>query len=201
MPPSQAAAAPRGTVPLEAGIGPDNPPCPVCGEPLFGWATLPLSDVPVRRCETCDLGVAGEPPSRAEALEILRGSGERVPNRRAMVARLGASGWAGIERGRRLIFSKEAARRLGARARTRPSVSLAAQTLLNSFTFGHNIGLGMLGRAEPAPAPARWQRRIDRAISVLASPVILVAAAVAEAIGSAAGRGGALRVDWPEDSG
>ena len=24
-------------VPLEAGAGPENPPCPACGEPLFGW--------------------------------------------------------------------------------------------------------------------------------------------------------------------
>ena len=28
---------PTPVVPLEAGAGPDNPPCPACGEPLFGW--------------------------------------------------------------------------------------------------------------------------------------------------------------------
>lgn len=179
-------------------MGPDNPPCPACGEPLFGWATLPLSDVPVRRCETCDLGVAGDPPPRREAVAILRSAPGRIPNRRAMIARLSSSGWAGIEHGRTLMFSKSAVGRLGARARTRPSLLLAVQTLLNSFTFGHNIALGMLGRGEPTEAPERWQRRIDSAISVLASPVVLVAATIVELLGTLAGRGGVLLVDWPE---
>ena len=28
-------------VPLEAGLGPENPPCPICGEPIFPWLELP----------------------------------------------------------------------------------------------------------------------------------------------------------------
>lgn len=194
-----AAEAPRRTVPLEAGLSADNPPCPVCGEPLFGWATLPLSDVPVRRCETCGLGVAGEPPTFAGAVADLRSAGGRVPNRRGMIARFGASGWAGIEKGRRLMFTKDSAGRLGAHAKARPSVAIPTQTLLNSFTFGHNIALGRLGRAEATPADERWQRRIDGAISVLASPVVLVAAVVAEVVATVARRPSALAVSWPED--
>ena len=47
-------------VPLEAGAGPDNPPCPACGEPLFGWlAEQERLGAPVRRCESCGLGVVG----------------------------------------------------------------------------------------------------------------------------------------------
>lgn len=196
-----AAEAPRRTVPLEAGLSPDNPPCPVCGEPLFGWATLPLSEVPVRRCETCGIGVAGEPPTLAEAVADLRSAGSRVPNRRGMIARFGASGWAGIEKSRPLMFTADSAGRLGATAKARPSVAIPTQTLLNSFTFGHNIALGRLGRAEATPAGERWQRRIDGAISVLASPVVLVAAIVAEVAATLARRPSALAVSWPEDDG
>ncbi len=193
-----AAETPRRTVPLEAGLSPDNPPCPACGEPLFGWATLPLSEVPVRRCETCGLGVTGEPPSRDDAVAELRAAGRRVPNRRAMIARFGASGWAGIEAGRRLMFTRDSVRRLGADAKVRPSVWIATQTLLNSFTFGHNIALGKLGRAEATPAGERWQRRIDGAISVLAFPVVVVAAAATELIATIAQRPAALAVEWPD---
>ena len=49
-------------VPLEAGAGPDNPPCPACGEPLFGWIDLRAGLAgPVSRCESCGLGVVAEP--------------------------------------------------------------------------------------------------------------------------------------------
>src|SRR5512146_2075417 len=54
-------------VPLEAGAGPDNPPCPACGEPLFGWIDVrPGLGGPVRRCESCGLGAVGEPGSAAD---------------------------------------------------------------------------------------------------------------------------------------
>src|SRR5690348_17723699 len=54
------AESPHTVVPLEAGAGPDNPPCPACGEPLFGWlATQPGLAGPVSRCESCGLGVVG----------------------------------------------------------------------------------------------------------------------------------------------
>lgn len=194
-----AAEAPRRTVPLEAGISAENPPCPVCGEPLFGYTTFPLSPDPVRRCENCDIGVTGVPPTRDEAKAILAAGGKLIPNHTGIAARLGASGWAGIERSRRLMFTKESVKRLGGNAKTRPSILLGAQTLLNSFTFGHNIGLGMLGRGEPVRSPARWQRRIDSAITVLASPVVLVAAVIIELTATLVGRGGALTVDLPVD--
>ncbi len=59
-------------VPLEAGAGPDNPPCPACGEPLFGWIDLRAGLAgPVSRCESCGLGVVGEPGSAEDALRGL----------------------------------------------------------------------------------------------------------------------------------
>src|SRR5436853_2830856 len=59
-------------VPLEAGAGPDNPPCPACGEPLFGWlAEEDRLGAPVRRCESCGLGIVGESAGTEEALAAL----------------------------------------------------------------------------------------------------------------------------------
>jgi hypothetical protein len=190
-----AAETPRRTVPLEAGISPDNPPCPVCGEPLFGWATLPSSGVGVRRCETCSVGIAGDPPTKEEVIADLEAAGGRVANRSSLIAWIGVSGWAGIELHRKVLFSRDAVRRLGRTPRARPAFALAAQSLLNSFTFGHNIGLGWFGRGESTPAAEVWQRRVDAGITVLASPVVLLAATLIELIGSAFGRGGSVTFD------
>jgi hypothetical protein len=197
------------TVPLEAGIGPANPPCPVCGEPLFGWATGP-NGVAVRRCEACGLGVAGDPGDEAgvlEALEQLRvGGGDpryRIPNRASLQAWVGGSGWAAIEAGARYLLTPEAVRRLVAgrdqtieRVRWRPGAGIAAMsgTLLNSFTFGHNVALGALGRAAARPARRPWQRGLDYFISVVATPVVLLAAVLLETGGAIAGRGGVLEL-------
>ena len=189
--------APPGTarVPLGAALGPENPPCPACGEPLFGWATLAPDRTPVRRCESCGLGVVGAPADRAEALEALRSAPERVPNRAGFLAQLGASGWAGLQPGRRFLFTPESLRLLGAAgARPRADLPAAWQTLLNSFTFGHNVALARLGEAVEVPARRRWQRRIDAIVSVLASPVVLLGAILAEGAAVLAGRGGALLI-------
>lgn len=198
------------TVPLEAGIGPANPPCPVCGEPLFGWATAPGGE-PVRRCEACGLGVVGDPGDEAavlDSLERLRVEGGddpryRIPNRASLAAWVGVSGWAPIEAGSRYLLTPEAVRRLVSardqaveRVRWRPGAGIAAMwgTLLNSFTFGHNIALGALGRAAARPARRPWQRGLDYFISVVATPVVLLAAVLLETGGAIAGRGGVLEL-------
>jgi hypothetical protein len=192
-------------VPLEAGSGPENPPCPACGEPLFGW----LSPQPglrgaVSRCESCGLGVVGAPAGAEEALAELRRLGEdgpRIANRASFAASLGSAGWAGLEPGARFLFTLESVRRLVARRdqvvtgrRWAPAASLAAtwQTFLNSVTFGHNVALGTLGRGRAAAAPRPWQRRIDALASVvLAIPALLVAIPV-ELAGGLTGRGSVI---------
>jgi hypothetical protein len=192
-------------VPLEAGAGPENPPCPACGEPLFGW----LSPQPglrgaVRRCESCGLGVVGADGEAEEALrELGRLGGEspRIANRASYAASLGSAGWAGLEPGVRYLFTLEATRRLVARRdqvvkarRWAPGASLAAtwQTMLNSVTFGHNVALAALGRGEAAKAKHRWQRRIDGLASiVLAIPALIVALPI-ELAGGLSGRGAVL---------
>jgi hypothetical protein len=193
-------------VPLEAGAGPENPPCPACGEPLFGWLSeRPGLRGPVRRCESCGLGVVGAPGDPDEALRELGPSsddgGPQIANRASFAASLGSAGWAGLEPGARYLFTVESVRRLVARRdqvvksrRWAPAAGLAAtwQTLLNSVTFGHNVALAALGRSSAAKARHRWQRRIDALASiVLAIPALLIAIPV-ELAGGLSGRGAVL---------
>lgn len=199
-------------VPLEAGAGPDNPPCPACGEPLFGWiGERPRLAGPVRRCESCGLGVVGEPGDAEEALRELdrlasavpsphisgtRNSGAvRIADRNGFAAWIGGAGWAGLERGARYLFTVESVRRLVANrdqvvasARWSPGAGIASmwQTLLNSATFGHDLVVGRAARAERA-----WQRRLDwLVVAALAIPAAIVAAPL-ELAGALFRRGGA----------
>lgn len=198
---------PTPVVPLEAGAGPENPPCPACGEPLFGWLG-PRAGLggAVSRCESCGLGVVGDGGEAGEALRELDrrgGGGPRIANRSSFAASLGNAGWAGLEPDARYLFSVESVQRLVGRRdqvvtsrRWAPAASLAAtwQTLLNSVTFGHNVALAALGRGAAVKAPKRWQRRIDGLASVvLALPAALIAIPV-ELAGGLTGRGAVIRL-------
>jgi len=183
-------AQPTPVVPLEAGAGPENPPCPACGEPLFGWLSPQAGLLgPVSRCESCGLGVVAAPGEPGEALHELDRLGDsgkpRIANRAGYAAALGSAGWAGLEPGARYFFTVESVRRLVARrdqvvraSRWAPLAGLAVtwQTMLNSVTFGHNVALAALGRGEGVKAKHRWQRRIDALVGVvLAIPALLIA--------------------------
>jgi hypothetical protein len=175
-------------VPLEAGIGPENPPCPACGEPLFGWIDQrPGLPGPVRRCESCGLGVAGAAGDAEAALAVLdrRRDGRAVTfaNRDGFAAWIGGAGWAGLEPGARYLFTAEAAKRLLAHrdqvvteSRWAPGAGIATmwQTLINSATFGHNLVVGT-----PVKSMKNWKARIDWVvIAVLAIPAFVVALAL-----------------------
>jgi hypothetical protein len=193
---------PTPVVPLEAGAGPENPPCPACGEPLFGWLSpQPGLGGKVSRCESCGLGVvggAGEPGQALRELDRLGAAAPRIANRASYAAALGSAGWAGLEPGARYLFTVESVRRLVARRdqvvksrRWAPAAGLAAtwQTLLNSVTFGHNVALAALGRGAGVPAERTWQRRIDALASiVLAIPALAIAIPI-ELAGGLTGRG------------
>jgi hypothetical protein len=191
-------------VPLEAGAGPDNPPCPACGEPLFGWIDeRPGLAGPVRRCESCGLGVVGEPGGAEEALRELdrlgdAGQAVTIADRGGFSAWIGGAGWAGLEPGTRYLFTVEAVRRLVAHrdqvvksARWSPGAGIAAmwQTILNGFTFGRNGALSALGRGAAIPADKPWQRRLDALISVVVAVPALLFAIPLELAAAAAGRG------------
>jgi hypothetical protein len=201
-------AEPTQVVPLEAGAGPENPPCPACGEPLFGWVgAKPGLAGPVRRCESCGLGVVGEPAGPEEALRELdrlrEGDAIRIENRASFACSLGGAGWSGLQPQARHLFTVESVRRLVARRdqivkkrRWVPGAGLAAtwQTLLNSVTFGRNVALGALRGMPAVRAEEAWQRRIDGLASVvLAIPALLVAIPV-ELAGGLSGRGAVIRI-------
>lgn len=193
-------------VPLEAGAGPENPPCPACGEPLFGWIDQrPGLIGPVSRCESCGLGVVAAPGEPGEALHELDGleSEDRltIANRAGYAASIGGAGWAGLEHGARYLFTVEAVRRLVARrdqvvrsARWAPGAGIVTmwQTVMNGFTFGRNVALGALGRSTAVPAEQPWQRRLDAVISVIVAIPALIAALPLELIGAARRRGSAI---------
>jgi hypothetical protein len=193
-------------VPLEAGAGPENPPCPACGEPLFGWiGRKPGLEGSVRRCESCGLAIVGGPGGAEAALHELdslrREDVVRIENRGSVACALGGAGWTGLRPGSRHLFAVEAVRRLVAQrdqvvtsARWRPLAGLAStwQTLLNSVTFGRNVALAALRGAPSVPAAQPWQRRIDALASVvLAVPALLIAIPV-ELIGGLSRRGAVI---------
>lgn len=198
-------------MPLEAGAGPDNPPCPACGEPLFGWIDRrPGLRGPVRRCESCGLGVLGDAGGAADALaELDRSHREegmaRIANRGAISASLGNAGWAGLQPGVGYLFTVEAVRRLVANrdqvvAATPWSpgrgIALMWQTLLNGLTFGRNVALGALGRAGALPADRGWQRRLDTAITILAALPALLIAIPLELAAAILGRGSSIALHF-----
>lgn len=193
------------TVPLEAGASPDNPPCPACGEPLFGWIDQrPGLRGPVSRCESCGLGVAGTPGGLGDALAALDALTEdgtmRIANRAGFSAWIGGAGWGGLEPDAHYLFTAEAVRRLVAnrdqvvtRTRWSPGAGITTmwQTILNGFTFGRNVALGALGRAQAVPAERPWQRRLDNLISVVVAVPAMLAAVPLELLAAICGRGSA----------
>lgn len=192
-------------VPLEAGAGPENPPCPACGEPLFGWIDArPGLAGATKRCESCGLGVIGAPGVTNEALAELdslrEGDTLRIANRNGFSAWFGGAGWAGLEPGRRYLFTAEAVRRLVANrdqvvtaTRWSPGAAVATmwQTILNGFTFGRNVALAGLGRSAGVPAERPWQRRLDAVINVVVAIPALLVAVPLELVAAAFRRGGA----------
>jgi hypothetical protein len=196
---------PAPVVPLEAGAGPENPPCPACGEPLFGWIDQRAGlEGPVSRCESCGLGVVGESAGVEEALAALDRLSEsdltRIADRGGFAAWIGGAGWAGLQPGQRYLFTGESVRRLVAnrdqvvaRARWSPGTGIATmwQTILNGFTFGRNVALGALGRATAVPAEKPWQRRLDALICVVVAIPALLAAVPLELTAAATRRGSA----------
>lgn len=183
---------------LSVGLGPENPPCPACSEPLFGWAIIRPDGEAVKRCERCGMAVVGEAADPEEARAALESAGRErrtLANRASAQAWLGGSGWAGLNRESRLIFTPDAIARLGAEAeRPRASYPGMYQTILNSFTFGHNIVLGAMGRGPATPGKWVWQRAIDWIIVVATLIPIVVIALILESLAWAGGGGGSLRL-------
>jgi hypothetical protein len=122
-------------VPLEAGAGPENPPCPACGEPLFPWVGMPVSSGIAHRCEACGLGVLShgekfnfprrdeedegaasailDPGSTEDALGELDAGREEdgaylFDNRASLACWLTGGAWTGLATDRRYRFTPRA---------------------------------------------------------------------------------------------
>jgi hypothetical protein len=196
------------TVPLEAGLSPENPPCPACGEPLFVWVLLPVDTGISHRCEACGLGVFSRPGETADALaDFDRGrlpdGSVRYANRASLQATFAGGAWSGLVSDHAYSYTPEAVRRLVATRdqvvrdhRWLPGAGIVSmwQSGINMFTFGHNLALGRFGRALATPAKRRWQRWLDAFITVMvALPVVLLAVPL-ELLGGLFRRGGHYRV-------
>jgi hypothetical protein len=198
---------PTPLVPLEAGAGPDNPPCPACGEPLFGWidARAGLAGS-VQRCESCGLGVVAGGDLESALATLDRQTSEetiRIADRGGFAAWIGGAGWAGLEPGTRYLFTAEAARRLvanrdqvvSARWAAGAGIALMWQTILNGFTFGRNVALAALGRGAAVPAERPWQRRLDAVITVAVAIPAMIFAVPMELLAALLRRGGATKLN------
>jgi hypothetical protein len=196
------------TVPLEAGAGPDNPPCPACGEPLFVWVELPVETGLAHRCEACGLGVLSRTGTTADALADLdrgaTGDGSIVyENRASIQSKLTGGAWSVIGTDRAYRFTPESIRRLvsardqvidGSKWMPGAGILLMWQSGINMFTFGHNLALGRTGRAIATPARKAWRRRLDAFITVvLAVPSMLFAVPI-ELLAGLTGRGGIYEI-------
>lgn len=197
-------------VPLEAGAGPDNPPCPVCGEPLFPWVSLPLGSGMSHRCEACGLGALSRTGTTTDALADLdRGRTDALrtvyANRDSLQAWLGGGAWSGLGTDRAYRFTPDAISRLVAtrdqvvtRTRWIPGASITGmwQSGINLFTFGQNVATGTFGNATAIRAGRGWKRALDLFISVaLAIPIVIIAVPL-ELLGALIHRGGTYRVEF-----
>jgi len=118
-------------------------PCPLCGQPLFGWIALPpesaeasigmplaetdAAERVIDRCESCGVavehGLDVDLAAEWDAVQAPGGNGRpaiAVPNRASVQAAIGVQGWAAIELspGRLLLTPRSLAllaRRNGAR--------------------------------------------------------------------------------------
>ncbi|MBK5110751.1 MAG: hypothetical protein JJE10_05205 [Thermoleophilia bacterium] len=197
-------------VPLEVGAGPDNPPCPVCGEPLFPWVPLPLGTGMAHRCEACGLGVLSRSGATSDALADLDRGGPNgltvvFENRDSLQAWLAGSAWIGLGTDRAYRFTPDSIRRLVANRdqimsgmKWIPGASIVGmwQSGVNLFTFGQNIATGALGKAVAVRAGRPWQRGLDLFISVALTIPIAIIAVPLELLGALLHRGGRYRADF-----
>ena len=195
-------------VPLEAGLGPDNPPCPACGEPLFPWLELPGDRGLARRCEACGLGILGEIGDAGMALtdfDLGRGDDGLISfeNRASFQAAFTGGGWAALETERSYRFTPEAIERLVAFRDQKVIARKPAfgrgligmwQSIINTFTFGHNVALGAGGKTPSVSANRGWKRALDWFITVVLAVPVMIVALPLEAVGTLVGRGGHYRV-------
>lgn len=211
-------------VPLEAGAGPDNPPCPACGEPLFPWVGMPVGTGTGHRCEACGLGVlvlndiparpdleANFDPGTTEGAlkaldqELAADGSLEFMNRASLQSGLTGGAWSGLGTTGNYVFTPDSLRDLvahrdqvvtGLKWQPLRAIAQLWQSGINLFTFGQNSALGALGKAHAVPGRRTWHRAIDWFITfALAIPALAVAIPL-ELLGGLFRRGGAYRATF-----
>jgi hypothetical protein len=186
----------------------DPPPCPACGEPLFGWVVVGSRDpersgeVVLDRCEACGLGIVhGE---HSVDLAPSEGGVVAAANRRSWQAGIGAARWAALEPPARGVYPTPQALGLlcdraglePVRLRQRPlgvNQVWMWQTLLNAFTFHDNFALDVVrGRLRPGNSRGLTAFAIDALVSVVAALPVAIVALPLELLAVVAGRGGLI---------
>ena len=186
----------------------DPPPCPACGEPLFGWVVVGSrrperpGEVVLDRCEACGLGIAHD--RRSVDLAPPPDGTIAAPNRRSWQAGLGAGHWAAIEPHARGVYPTPAALALlcdraglePLRVRQPPlgiNQVWMWQTLLNAFTFHDNFALDVVrGRLRPGNSRGLAAFAIDALVSVVAALPVAIVSLPLELLAVVAGRGGLI---------
>jgi hypothetical protein len=194
-------------------------PCPLCGEPLYGWIALrrPGSNraqppAILDRCENCGValerGVQVDPAGEWEAICSPAGNGAgaiAIPDRASLQAAIGVDGWAAISESRgRLLLTRSSLELLA----ERNGYALGQQrwpawgrnqrwmwqTLLNGLTFHPNFAREWrAGRLRAATARSRLTYAVDVVVTVLGAPLVALVSFPLEAVAALARRGGELR--------
>jgi len=199
-----------------------DPPCPLCGEPLYAWIVLPGREaeasvgLPLRseservlgRCENCgaalERGVEVDLAQEWAAIAPNGAATLSVPNQASLQAAIGVEGWAAMPLARgRLLLTPTSLGLLAARTghlldRVRTPISSRGQawmwqTLLNGLTFHPNFGREVRGgRLRPATARGRLAFTVDAVVTVLGAPLVALLSVPLELVAALARRGGEI---------
>ena len=192
------------------GSGVIHAPCPLCGEPLYGWIVVAPPGAGERvlvRCENCGAVLErGAEIDLAREWEAVRsaGDGAWLPNRGSLQATIGLDGWAAIDlapgqllmtrRSLELLAERNGSRLDSVRTpQRRRSQAWMWQTLLNGLTFHPNFARELrAGRLRSSTAISRPRFFVDLVVTILGAPLVALVSVPLEAVAAAVGRGGEL---------
>jgi hypothetical protein len=192
------------------GSGELHAPCPLCGQPLYGWIVVapPGGDERVLvRCENCGAVLergAEVDVAREWAAVLGEGGTVSIPNRGSLQATIGLDGWTAIDLAPgRILLTRRALELLAERNRSalesvrtpqrRRAQAWMWQTLLNGLTFHPNFAREVrAGRLRPSSAISRPRFFVDLVVTVLGAPLVALVSVPLEAVAALLGRGGEL---------
>lgn len=198
----------------------EEPPCPLCSQPLYAWIVLPAraaeasvglpleseSERVLGRCENCGAALERGREIELAAEWAMIADGDRVaaPNRASLQAAIGVEGWAAMPlvRGQLLLTPASLAllaERTGHEVEAvrtpvgkRPQAWMW-QTLLNGLTFHPNFAREVrAGRLRPSSARSRTAFALDTVVTILGAPLVALISVPLELAAALARRGGEM---------